>query len=382
MPIYLDNAATTFPKPDAVLDAMEQYAREIGGTAGRSGHARAQAGSRLVIRTRTQVARLVRCPSPERVIFTKNATEALNLAIFGALNPKDRVVCSMADHNSVLRPLRHLEGSLGVRVARVPCDGQGRTDLEQMAREANKGARLVVTTHASNVTGAVQDLEVVAELCRNSGALMCVDAAQTAGLWPIDMGIGIDFVALTGHKALFGPTGTGALVMSERAAEAIPGRLFGGTGSQSEKDEHPQDLPDRFEAGTPNTFGLAGLSAGLAFLEKTGIQHIRTHEKVLRDRLVEALGAIDRLTLFGADGGPATGAISFIDRRLNPSDLAFLLDRKYEIQVRAGLHCAPLLHRSLGTLPAGAVRLSPGYFSTEQEIEAVLRAIHEILAHS
>ena len=380
MSIYLDNAATTFPKPESVYLEMDRFARRVGGLAGRGGHTRASQGAQVLSDLRLAIGELVGCNDPDRIVLTKNATEAINLVIFGVLQPGDAVVCTVADHNAVLRPIRQAEQALGVAVTRVGCDRHGRLDMAAMASAIGQKPKLVVTSHAGNVTGALHDIHRIATLCKTSGSLFCLDAAQSAGLAPIDMSIGIDFVALTGHKSLFGPTGTGALALSERGAD-LAGRIFGGTGSQSEQDRQPDFLPDRLEAGTLNTFGFAGLLAGIRFVHETGLEAIHAREAALRRELVERLCAIDRLTLFGSDDGPTTPAIGFVDQRLNPADIAFLLDRKYDIQVRPGLHCAPLLHRALGTFPEGAVRLSPGYFTTEQQIETAINAIQEILEH-
>jgi cysteine desulfurase / selenocysteine lyase len=381
MTIYLDNAATTFPKPEPVYAALDHYARNIGAGAGRAGHDRAEKGADLVDKFRRLTADLVNAGDPTRVILTKNATESLNLAILGLLGDGDTVVCTDADHNSVLRPLSFLEETRAVKVIRVPCDPSGGIDLAALFAEIEKGPKLVVTTHASNVTGAITDILEVAARCAKHGALLGLDCAQTAGSIPIDMTTGIDFVALTGHKSLFGPTGTGALVLSERIAD-LPGQVFGGTGTVSESDAHPQILPHRLEAGTSNTFGLAGLVAGIEFVNETGIDAIHEKTNTLRKKLIDGLQAIDRLTLFGAEAQQATSAIAFKDERLGPSEFAFLLNMKYGIQVRAGLHCAPLMHKSLGTWPEGAIRLSPGYFTTEEEIDQTVTAIEQIVANT
>jgi selenocysteine lyase/cysteine desulfurase len=316
----------------------------------------------------------------DRTTFTKNGTEALNLAIFSLVPDGGTVIHGPLEHNAVMRPLTHLAQTRGVRLIEAPGDAHGRIDpiaLDRLAAEAKPD--VVATLHASNVHGLLQDIGAIGEICRRRAITFVVDAAQSAGCAPLDQAaMCIDALCLTGHKALFGPTGTGALLLSAPAAERIQPRIHGGTGSQSEKELMPDFLPDRLEAGTPNTFGLAGLQAGVQYVTGRTVADIVAHERELRMRLRERLRGIPGVRVLGDDEGPATAAVGFTCA-LAPSDLAFLLDQRYGIAVRAGLHCAPRAHRTLGTLSTGAIRMSPGAFTPPGAVEEAADAIAEIL---
>lgn len=377
--IYLDNAATSWPKPPAVAAAMERFLREQGGSPGRSGHRKSIEAGRVVYEARERVSRLFGLGDPLSVVLTKNATEALNVALLGLLRPGDHVVTSVMEHNSVLRPLRFLE-SQGVEVTRLPCAADGTLDPGDVARSVTGRTRLVVLSHASNVVGTLCPVEEVGRLVGNTGALFCVDAAQTAGACPVDVGrMGIDLLAFTGHKSLFGPTGTGGLCLGERARGRLRPLLHGGTGSASDSDAQPDFLPDALEAGTLNAVGLAGLAAGIAFVEERGLAAIGEREAALTARLLEGLRAVPGVRLLGrttAEG--RTAVVSFLLEGSSCSEVASALEERAGVCCRAGLHCAPLAHRRLGTFPEGAVRLSPGPFNDEAEIAAAVEALREL----
>ena len=377
--IYLDNAATSWPKPQAVLHAMERFLREHGANPGRSGHALSIQAGRAVFEARERVARMLGHADPLSVVFTKNATEALNLALQGLLEPGDHAITSTMEHNSVLRPLRFLE-ERGVAVSRVACAADGSLDPADVARSISAKTRLIVLSHASNVVGTLCPITQVGRLAAGREILFCVDAAQSAGAVPIDMAaMGIDLLAFSGHKSLYGPQGTGGLCIGERARGRLRPLLYGGTGSASDSDVHPDFLPDCFEAGTLNAVGLAGLAAGLAFVQERGIEAIRAHEVNLTARLIAGLRELTGVRLLGTrDAARRTAVVSFNLDGWSCSEVAQTLEDRAGICCRAGLHCAPLAHRQLGTFPEGAVRLSLGIFSTGTDIGAALDTLREL----
>jgi cysteine desulfurase/selenocysteine lyase len=378
--IYLDNAATSWPKPPEVARAMVDFLESAGGNPGRSGHALSIAAGRLVYETREAVAELFNCPDPLRVIFTQNGTQAINLVLKGILRRGSRVVTTGVEHNAVMRPLRALERG-GVHMTIVPCDREGFLSLAEMERAAQPGTSLVVVTQANNVTGTILPVARVAEMAHRAGALLLVDAAQTAGVVPIDVqGMGIDLLAFTGHKSLYGPPGTGGLVIGDRVdVSTLEPLVRGGTGSRSEFEEQPEDLPDKFESGTPNGPGIAGLGAGIQFVKSRGIDVIRAHEVLLTTRLIAGLRGIPRVSVYGPeDPVRRTATVSLTIEGCWVSDVGLRLDEEFGILSRVGLHCAPAVHRTIGTFPEGTVRLAPGAFTTPEEIEATLAAIRTI----
>jgi cysteine desulfurase family protein len=373
--IYMDNGATSFPKPPGVSRAMLHFLSDVGGSPGRSGHRLSQEAARIVFDCRESLAAFFAVPDSRRIAFTLNATEALNTALLGLLREGDRVVTTAMEHNSVMRPLRELVRSRGISLHVVSCDRQGRLDLDELEQALKPGTRLVAVNHASNVTGSVVPLERVGSLARSAGALLLVDAAQSAGVIPIDVvRDGVDILAFTGHKGLLGPQGTGGLWVRE-GVEVGP-LCRGGTGSNSELEEQPDFYPDRLESGTHNAVGLAGLREGVEFLRTTGIDIVAAHERSLAARLLEGLGALRGVTLHGpAAGEDRTSIVSFTVAGVAPSEVGFLLDEAFGVLTRVGLHCAPGAHRTTGTYPEGTVRLSPGYFTTPGEIEKVIEAV-------
>ncbi len=379
-PIYLDNAATSFPKPPEVVETMHRLIREISLSPGRSAHRFSLAASRVIFEARELIADFFGCPDSSRVVFTSNVTEALNVGIFGLLEPGDQVLTTGMEHNSVMRPLRHLEKTRGLRLEILPTSSTGAIDPDDIPKRLSGKTRLIIINHVSNVTGAVADLAAIG--ARKGGALLMVDAAQSAGVFPLEMGaMRIDFLAFTGHKGLFGPTGTGGFLLREGIM--APPLKMGGTGSNSEQEEQPQLMPDCYESGTPNTLGIGGLAAGLEFIRTTGRETIRRHEEHLTRLLLDGLSQIQGVTVHGPPASGSRGsAVSLTMAGRSVADLAFLLDRRFGIMARAGLHCTPAAHRSITTFPQGALRLSPGFFNTEAEIQAVLAALDQISAGS
>jgi len=377
--IYLDNAATSFPKAPGVGEAISEFLRTAAGNPGRSGHGLAVAAGRCVEDCRRRVARLLGVGDEHRIVFTLNATDALNIALKGLLRPGDHVVTTSMEHNAVARPLRRAQQE-GVEVTYVPAGPDGVVRPDDWRRAFRPHTRLATFLHASNVTGAIQPLEELATAARERGALVLVDAAQTAGVIPLDLGaLPVDLLACSAHKGLLGPTGVGVLYVGERAA--VRPLREGGTGSRSESDEHPEHLPDRLESGTANTVGLAGLAAALEFIAERGVAHICEHEQALGDRLFSGLAAMDQVTLYGPpEPERRTAVVSLNIAGTDPQDVAAILDATFGVAVRAGLHCAPLAHRTIGTFPRGTVRLSPGLFTTAAEVDAALDAVRAIAA--
>lgn len=383
--IYLDNAATTWPKPEAVYQAVDEYQRRIGCSPGRSTYADALAADRVVLEARLAVARWLRVGPADHVLFAFNGTDALNMALRGLIRPGDHVVTTMADHNSVLRPLRWLAEHYGVRVDYVACDSEGFVELDALRSKLNRATRLVAVNHGSNVTGTLQRLEAIVDAVRrHSSAMVLVDAAQSLGHVPLFPGeIGIDLLAAPGHKGLLGPAGTGILYVRPGLEEELVPLRFGGTGSRSDEDRQPDEWPDRYEPGNPNTPALAGLIKGIDYLEQRGLDDLRAHEVTLTQRLIDGLHAIPGVEVYGPkNAADRVGVVSINVKGLSPHELAAILDGQFHIQVRAGIHCAPLIHRRLGTLErGGAVRFSLGPFNTLEHVEAAIAAVGQIAQH-
>ena len=376
--IYLDNAATSWPKPEIVYKTMDEFLRTKGGNPGRGSHSMALAARQTVDETRMLIARFINAPEINRVIFTLNCTDALNLGLKGLLKPGDHVVTSCIGHNSLVRPLRKLE-SLGVKVSWVPPSPDSRVlSPRDIEAAITKDTKLVVVTHASNVTGVIQPIEEYGAVTRRRNLIFMVDAAQTAGKYPIDVqASNIDLLAFSGHKGLFGPPGTGALYIGNRVN--LDSLREGGTGSYSEEEEQPVILPDRYESGTQNSVGIAGLGAGLKYIREEGLEKIRAREQSLTDRLIEGLSKITGITLNIAKNNlKQAPVISFNIKGFTPGDVGTILDQTFDIKVRTGLHCAPMMHKTIGTFPLGTIRLSPGYFNSLEEIEMTIKAIDRI----
>ena len=383
--IYFDNAATSFPKPpetkEAILAALESL-----GNPGRGAHAAALAADRTLYRVREELAELFHAEDPSRIAFTQNTTQALNTAICGLLNPGDHVITTMAEHNSVLRPLYRLEEQ-GVELTIVPVDAAGRIDMAAMEKAVRKNTRAIVITHASNVTGNVTDLRAVSRIAQAHGLLLIVDAAQTAGILPIDVqSQHIDILCFPGHKGLYGPQGTGGIYV--RKGVTLRPLLVGGSGVHSFAREQPKEMPTALEAGTQNAHGIAGLGGGLSFLTRVSVETICAREETLARRFYLGVRDIPGVTLYGDFGAwDERGASGYCERvatvslnigDLDASETAELLSENFDIAVRAGAHCAPLMHEALGTGARGTARFSFSTFNTEEEIDAGIRAVREI----
>ena len=376
--LYFNHAATSFPKPESVYRKMDIFYREVGLTPGRSGHAKALEAAAEISRTRKKISDFFHAPKPEQVVFSFNATDALNIAVHGILSSGDEVVTTVMEHNSVSRPIRHAARELGLKVTWLePVNGVIRP--EDVRSALNKKTRLVAVTHASNVTGQIQPIDEIGKTVgEHSSAAFLVDAAQTAGLLPIDvMKNRIGLLAFTGHKSLYGPTGIGGLIVSPEFS-LRPFRT-GGSGVNSEEDYQPDEMPYRLEAGTENLIGIAGLSAALDFILGTGMQKIRSHDLGLKTLLLEGLKNIKGINIFTPEGESALNVVSFTVKDLPPSEAAAILESEFDIALRAGLHCAPGMHRHLGTFPEGTVRLSTGFFNTEEEVRSVVSAVEEVV---
>lgn len=375
--IYLDNAATTWPKPESVYQAIDNCLRECCGNPGRGGHDSARTATYILYETREALASLFNISNPTNIVFTYNATDAINMALLGKVRPGDRVVTTAMEHNAVARPLRYLE-TIGVKVDIVPCDQSGRLDIMQMESIVKKGAQAIVMSHASNVTGRIMPIYEVGQFAAKYGATFIVDAAQTAGNQKIDVeSCGIDMLAFSGHKGLLGPQGTGGLYVRE-GCNISPMR-FGGTGSLSEFDRQPDFLPDKLESGTPNTPGIAGMLKGIEFIRDIGIENIRRREGELSQRLVEELKTIEGVLIYSPEVlQERTGVVAFSFKDMDSSLVAHRLDKEFDIACRGGLHCAPWAHQCIGTLKTGTIRLSPGYFNTDDEIVKTIAAVRAI----
>ncbi len=379
--IYLDNAASGWPKPPAVVQAMVRFMEEVGANPGRSGHTRAVEAARTVYAARERLAALLGVNDPLRIVFGANATEGLNQALNGALLPGDHVITSSLEHNAVMRPLRALE-ERGVDLSVVHCSAEGELDPLALEAEVRPNTRLIVLIHASNVVGTLLPVQAAGEIARRHNILLLVDAAQTAGAYPIDVEAqNIDLLAFTGHKALLGPQGTGGLYIGPRVAlDEFPPLLRGGTGSRSEAEQQPAFLPDRYESGTQNGPGLAGLAAGVEFLLAEGIERVRAHEVALTRQLLEGLARIPQVTVYGPrDPERQIPTVSFNVEGLEPDEVGLRLDEEYGIMCRVGLHCSPAAHRTIGTFPRGTIRWSLSYLSTAEEVDEALQALAEIV---
>jgi cysteine desulfurase family protein len=376
MTVYLDNAATSFPKPRAVIEAAGRVLEGVGASPGRGAHRHAAEAMSVVSDCRKKAAAILGVKDPDRVVFTKNATESINVVLKGWLRPGDRVLYSAMEHNSVARPLIKLASS-GVNIEMIPCSPGGVLDLGALMQMLRDEARLVVLVHVSNVNGALMPVEEAVEACARAKVPLLLDAAQSAGVQPINADeLRIGMLACSGHKGLLGPAGTGILYV--RPDLDVPSLIEGGTGSRSEELEQPEFCPDRYESGTPNLPGLAGLREGIGYILETGMNCIRNHEIGLANYLENELWQIRRVRVFEPERR-GSGTVSFVVEGMNPADTGAILDQAFDIAVRTGLHCAPLAHKTLGTFPAGTVRVSPGFSTNIEHIEYFLNGLRWIV---
>jgi cysteine desulfurase family protein len=379
---YLDNAATSWPKPECVLAAMDRYHRELGVAAGRGATRAASEVDATIASCRSRTARLFSAESSERIVFTFNGTDSLNLAIHGTLKSGDHVVASTLEHNSVLRPLSELRRRIGIETTFIEPEPNSRVEPAKFRDAIRPNTRLVALIHASNVTGVIQPIDDVGEIARQAGALMLVDAAQTAGHLPIDVRQSpIDLLACPGHKGFLGPLGTGLLSLRAGIEQQVASFRQGGTGSASEDDRQPERLPDKYESGNHNAPGLFGLEAALEWLEQRTLPALRQHELTLRRRTIDALAELKSVRVFAADLPDefVVGVLSFAVDGFEPQEVAAILDHDFQIQTRAGLHCAPGAHRSQGTLSSGGtVRVSFGHATTSDDVDQLAAALRNL----
>ncbi|WP_270942423.1 aminotransferase class V-fold PLP-dependent enzyme [Romboutsia lituseburensis] len=375
--IYLDNAATTYPKPekvyDAVLDCMKNYCANPG----RAGHKLAMRAAREIYDARENIAKLFNIDNPMTIVFTNNATDSLNLAIKGVVKKGDHIITTSMEHNSVIRPIKSLEKD-GIENTIVKCDKDGFLNPDDIKNAIKENTKLIVTTHASNVAGTIVDIKSVGEIAKDKNILYLVDASQTAGVYDINVkDINVDMIAAPGHKCLLGPQGTGILYIKENLNVNI--LKEGGTGSRSEDLFQPDLTPDKYESGTHNTPGIVGLNEGVKFILEKGIDNIRAHEEELCQYMLDRLEEVPNIVIYGPkDSKKRAAVISINIPKIDSGEITFLLDSEYNIATRSGIHCAPLAHKTLGTIQQGAVRFSLGYFNTKKDIDEAVKALKEI----
>lgn len=377
--VYLDNAATSYPKAPGVASAMADYVEKVGATINRSSYASAQEAGLVTLSLRERLCRLFNHPDPTHAVLTPGATAGLNMVIKGLLLPGDHCLVSSMEHNAVMRPLVQLERE-GVVFERIPCDAQGCLRLEALPGMIKLNTRLVVMAHGSNVCGTVQDAEAVGKICRERSVPFALDAAQTAGHIEVDFErFGLSALVVPGHKGLLGPQGIGALLLDADFARRLTPLVAGGTGSASDSEELPDWMPDRFESGTPNMPGVYGWEAALGWLENTGIETLENHEKTLSKRFLEGIYGLKNVKLYGITVPERrTGVFSVGFLNCDNAEAAWRLEREFGILTRCGLHCAPSAHKTLGSFPEGSVRFSTGWANTEADIDAALSAIAAI----
>ena len=379
--VYLDNAATSFPKPPTVGARMREYVDEVGASVNRGSYQAAQQAELVTLRLRQRLCALFRFADPAHVILTPGNTWGLNMLLLGALRPGDHVLVSAMEHNAVMRPLTQL-AKHGVAFDRIPCDAEGRLQADRIETMLRLNTRLVLLAHASNVSGTVQDAAAVGEICAARGIAFALDAAQTAGHIPLDFtALHLSALSVPAHKGLMGPQGIGALLLRPDFAETIEPLVSGGTGSVSDSEDIPLYLPDRFEPGTPNLPGIYGWEAALEYLEGITVEAVAAHDRALSERLLAGLRDMPSVVLVGlytAEGRVGVFSLDFPGK--DNAEIAARLEEEFGILTRCGLHCAPSAHRTLGTFPRGTVRLSLGWFNTEADIDRALRAIKAVSA--
>ncbi|MGB7603991.1 MAG: aminotransferase class V-fold PLP-dependent enzyme [Lutisporaceae bacterium] len=375
--IYFDNAATSFPKPECVYKAVNKCMREYCANPGRSGHKLSLEAGRIILEARELLSEMINAKKSDNIIFSLNATDALNTAIKGLLSSGDHVITTSMEHNSVLRPLKALEKQ-GVETTIIQCNKKGELSLEELTKAIKPNTKVVISTHASNVIGTKMPIKEIGLLAHSKGLIYIVDSAQTAGVYNIDVeDMQIDILTFTGHKGLMGPQGVGGFYIRD----GIPLRQMreGGTGSMSESLIHPEILPDKFESGTPNTPGIAGLAAGLSFIKEKGIENIRKHEETITRYFVQKISEVEEIMIYGlAEEESCVPVVSLNIKGKTSAEVSFILDRDYDIATRPGLHCAPMAHKTIGTFDQGTVRFSFGYFNTINEVDRAVEALKSI----
>jgi cysteine desulfurase family protein len=377
--IYLDNAATSWPKPEAVYRAVDDYMRRVGAPAGRAAYSEAAEAERLVASCRKKIADLINLGDPTRIIFSQNGTDSLNLALHGLLKAGDHVVTTVCEHNSVLRPLSFLSDR-GVSATYVPCDGQGYVDPDAIRQAITAKTRLIAVIHASNVIGAIQPVEAIGKIAYERGVYFLVDAAQSLGYVHIDIAqIGCHLLAAPGHKGLLGPLGSGVLYVAPGMEQHLEPVRQGGTGTKSDQDRQPEELPDRYESGNLNVPAIIGLEAGVSHVAQLGPHRIEGQTRGLVQRLLNGITGLPGLQIYGPPSGEKrVGVVSLNVAGFDPRELAAILDSQWQIQTRAGLHCAPRMHGALKTLPTGTLRLSLGHFTTQEQVDAAIAALGDL----
>ncbi|QGT98651.1 Cysteine desulfurase [Candidatus Syntrophocurvum alkaliphilum] len=375
--IYMDNAATTYPKPESVYEAIDYFNRHMGGNPGRGSNQRSLKSGSIVVEARDALARLFNIEDSSQIAFTQNITESLNIVLKGLLKQGDHVITTSMEHNSVARPLNIMSRE-GIEWTQVKCEDDGSLNPEDIKKAIKNNTKLICILHASNLTGTIMPVEDIGKIARENNVLFAIDSAQTAGVLPVDVvKQNIDILTFTGHKGLLGPQGTGGLYI--KPGLVINPLKVGGTGSLSESLEHPDLMPDCFESGTLNTPGIAGLLAGVEFIEKTGLVNIQKHEQIVTDMLIGGLKEIKSVNIYGPQASnKQTAVVAFNIEGMDCGELSMSLDMEFGVINRSGLHCTPLAHQTIGTYEIGACRLSPGFFTTEDEIAKVIKAVNEI----
>ncbi len=379
MGTYLDNAATSYPKPDVVIDTISKFMKNIGATAGRGAYKSAITADRLIFDCRSNICKLFNGKDPSKVIFTYNITDSLNTLINGILNSGDHVITSSLEHNSVWRPLKILERDKNVQISKTPCSPEGITDPKEIEKLIRENTKLIVFTHASNVLGTIQPIREIGAIAKKHNIIFLVDSAQTAGAYPIDVQRdNIDILAFTGHKSLFGPTGTGGFLLN--CDINLRPLKSGGTGEDSKNPYQPDFLPNKFEAGTLNVAGIVGLGEGIKYISNIGVENIRAKEDKIIEYALERLKEVPSIHIYGPeDPQKIVGVISFNIKDIPGEEIAFKLDQEYDIMIRVGFHCAPTAHKVMGTYEIGAMRIGIGYFNTKKDIDILVSALKNIV---
>ncbi len=376
---YFDNASTTKLKPKIMIEKMNDSLLN-GCSPSRGGYRCALNTSRDIYKTRKNIAKLFKCTKTRNVILTPGATWSLNMALFGLINEGDHIITTSIEHNAVMRPLTYLQKNKGVKVSFTKHKNNGEIILESLENQIRENTKMIIVNHASNINGVVMPIKHISEISKHRNILLVVDTAQTAGFLDIDLShLSIDALAFTGHKSLLGPPGTGGLVLSQKAAEVISPIIFGGTGSQSEKLSQPNNLPDRLESGTQNYVGYSALGSSVEFLLKNGLKNVREHELKVFDRLKKGLSQIKGINVIRSSNEEYVPTLSITVDNIDMSNASYILDNRYNIMVRSGLHCAPLAHKTLNTYPKGTIRFSVGYYNDLEEVDYVLEKMEDLV---